>query len=79
MPKLDNNLTVLQSETSDLENKVNTVVSSVVIVYVLTKYNVKVKPHKDDFLLKCLRLPAEKGVCSAVMKTINSFDRKILR
>ena len=79
MPKVKKNLEVLESKTKDVKVKVHTVMSSVIIAYVFTKYGVNLKAEQYDILLKCLRLPQDKEVCSEFMKSINEFDDKILR
>ena len=77
MPKLQENLKVMESEAHDA--KVHALVSSIVIAYVFTKYDVNLKLEKFEILLKCLRLPPEKKVCSEFVKIFNKFEEKILR
>ncbi|CAB4026272.1 Hypothetical predicted protein [Paramuricea clavata] len=79
MPKLEANLTVLGSQTKDAKDKVHVVLSSVIITYVFTKYHVNLKCEQYETLLKCLKLPPDKEVCSEFMKSINEFDDNILR
>jgi hypothetical protein len=79
MPKLNANLKVLESQIKDAKAKVHTVLSSVIIAYVFTKYNVYLKSEQYETLLKCLKLPPDKEVCSEFMKSINEFDDNILR
>ena len=78
MPKLRENLNVLKFQTKDPKAKVGAVVSSLVIAYVFTKYNVFPKSEDCEILLKCLRLPTDETVCFEFMKSVNEFD-KILR
>ena len=79
MPKVVSNLKVLESETEDVNAKVHAVVSSVIIAYVFTKYNVALEFERNDVLLKCLRLPAQKEVCFKFLESINKFDEHSLR
>ena len=79
MPKLHSNLKILESQAKDFKDKVHAVVSSVVIAYVFTKYNVFLKSEKCEILLKCLRLPPDKKVCTEFVKIINEFDSNTLR
>jgi ABC-type molybdate transport system permease subunit len=79
MPKLRENLKVLESQTEDVRAKVLAVVSSVVIAYVFTKHDVYLKSEQNEVLLKCLWLPPDEEVCCKFMKTINEFDNNILR
>ena len=78
MPKLQNNLKVLESQVKEVKDKVHALVSSVIIAYVFTKYG-RLKPEKCEILLKCLRLPPDRKVCSEFVKVINAFDGKTLR
>ena len=77
MPKLLENLKVMESEAHDA--KVHAVVSSIVIAYVFTKHKVNLKAEKSEILLKCLRLPPEEKVCSEFVEIVNQFDQEILR
>ena len=79
MPKLQSNLTILESHAKDVKDKVHAVVSSVVIAYVFTKYHEHLKLENYEILLKCLRLPPDKKVCYEFVKIINDFDDKTLR
>jgi hypothetical protein len=79
MPKVEKNLEVLENEIKGVEVKVHAVMSSVIIAYVFTKYEVNLKPEQYEILLKCLKLPPDKEVCSEFMKSINEFDDKISR
>ena len=79
MPKLRNNLEVLESEASNTEAKVDAVFSSVLIAYVLTTYNIYINYKQIEVLLKCLRLPPNKEICSELMKKMNEFDDNALR
>ena len=76
MPKVLNNLDVLESQTEDVNAKVDAVMSSVVIAYVFTKYHL---PERYEILLKCLRLPSDREVCSKFIKNIKKFDDNTLR
>ena len=78
MPKLIENLKVLESQTKDAEAKVVAVVSSVIISYVFTKYYVYPKSEHCEILLKCLRLPPDEEVCCKFMKSIDEFDDNII-
>ena len=75
MPKLKENLKVLNGKSKDPKANVLAVMSSVVIAYVFTKYNVFPKREDCEILLKCLRIPPEKEVCVELMKGINEFDK----
>ena len=79
MPKILSNFEVLESRKEDAKTKVHAVVSSVIIAYVFTKYSVPFKSERYDILLKCLRLPPDKEVCSEFMQNINNFDDSVLR
>ena len=81
MPKVQENLEVLETETKDAKAKVDAVVSSVIIAYLFTKHGVdlKKKSAKLQILLKCLKLPAEKDVCFDFMKSIDTFVVNNLR
>jgi hypothetical protein len=79
MPKVRKNLEVLESETKDVKVKVHVMMSSIIIAYVFTKYGVYLKAEQYEILLKSLRLPPDKEVCSEFMKSINEFDDNILR
>ena len=78
MPKLQENLKALKSRTSYVKDKVQAVVSSLVIVYVFTKYNVYLNPELKQTLLQCLTLPPNTDVCSEFVKRIDEFDDSIL-
>ena len=79
MPKLEANLKVLGSETKDAKAKVHTVLSSVAIAYVFTKYNVYLTSEQYEILLKCLKLPPDNEACLEFMKNIDEFDDNILK
>ena len=79
MPKLHANLKVLANQTKGVKAKVHAVVSSVVIAYVFTKYNVFSNSENCEILSKCLRLPPDKKVCTEFVKIINEFDSNTLR
>ena len=79
MPKLQENLKAPKNQTSDVKDKVHAVMSSVVIAYVFTKYNVHLKPENKQTLLQCLTLPPNNDVCSEIVKGIDEFDDNILR
>ena len=79
MPKILENIKVLDSQAKNVKTKVQAMVSSVVIAYVFTKYQVFLKSEKCEILLKCLRLPADEEVCSEFVKTIKEFDEITLR
>ena len=79
MPKLQSNLKVLESQAKDVKDKVHALVSSVIIAYVFTKYHKRLKPEKCEILLKCLRLPPDRKVCSEFVKFIYAFDGETLR
>ena len=80
MPKVKKNLEILESETMNVKSKVSAVVSSVVITYVFTEYNVGLETEQYALLLKCLRLPADnKEVCSEFMTKIIEFHDNISR
>ena len=77
MPKLKQNLNVLENPASDVKAKSDAVVSSVVITYVFTKYRVSLKPEGEKMLFKCLRLPPNKEVCSKFVTNADAFAEKI--
>ena len=77
MPKLKQNLNVLENPASDVKAKSDAVVSSVVITYVFTKYRVALNPEEEKILLKCLRLPPNKEVCSRFVTNVDAFAEKI--
>ena len=79
MPKILKNLEVLKSESKDAKAKVQAVVSSVTIAYVFTKYHVYLKPEQYESLLKCLRLPSDKEVCSKFKESVIEYDDTILK
>lgn len=79
MPKLQENLKVLENQSSDVKTKVGAVVSSVVIAYVFTKYYVSLNPESEQILWKCLKLPSNEEVCSEFVKIIQGFDQNIFR
>ena len=79
MPKVENNLNVLESQTEDVNAKVHAVVSSVIIAYVFTKYQVPFKVERYEILLKCLKLPPDREACFEIIKKINKFDEHTLR
>lgn len=79
MPKLQENLKALESQTRNVKDIVHAVVSSVVIAYVFTKHPVYLKPGLKQTLLQCLTLPPNNDVCSEFVKSIDEFDDKILR
>lgn len=79
IPKLQRNLKVLEREAKDVKDKVHAMVSSVVIAYVFTEYHEHLKSEKCELLLKCLKLPPNKEVCSEFVKTINNFEGDTLR
>ena len=79
IPKIKKNLKDLEENTNDAKSKARVVVSSVIIAYVFTKYDVHLETEKCDMLLKCLRLPASKEVCSEFMKSVDEFDDNVLR
>ncbi len=79
MPKLQENLAVLERKTRDAKAKVDAVVSSVTIAYVFTQYGVDLKFELNQILLKCLKLPPDKEVCFEFMKSIDEFDANSLR
>ena len=79
MPKLHSNLNVLESKEKDVKDKVHALVSSVIIAYVFTKYHERLQVEKCKILLKCLRLPPDKKVCSEFVKIISEFDGNTLR
>ena len=79
MPKVLKNLEVLECQTEDVNAKVQAVVSSVMIAYVFTKYHVSLEFGRYEILLKCLRLPPDRDVCSEFMENLNAFDDNILR
>ena len=79
MPKLVENLKVLESQSNVIKDKVEAVVSSVVIAYVFTKYDVFLTSEKYEMLLKCLRLPPVEKVCHEFVRIINGFDKDMLR
>ena len=79
MPKLQENAKVLESQTKDAKSKVQAVLSSVIIAYVFTNYDVKLKLEHNEILLTCLKLPPDREICAQVMKIINDFDDNSLR
>ena len=79
MPKILKNLEVVESESKDAKAEVQAVVSSVTIAYVFTKYHVYLKPEQYESLLKCLRLPPDKEVCSKFKESVIEYDDKILK
>ena len=79
MPKLSQNLKILEARTSDVNAKVEAVVSSVVVTYVFTKYHVYLNPEDEQMLLKCLKLPPNREVSSQFVKSLGEFSDDILR
>ena len=80
MPKVERNLEILESESMDVKSKGRAIVSSLVITYVFTEYNVGLETKQYALLLKCLRLPADnKEVCSEFITKMNEFHDNILR
>ena len=79
IPKLQRNLEVLENQAKDVKDKVHAMVSSVIIAYVFTEYHEHLKSDECKILLKCLKLPPDKKVCSEFMKTINKFEGNTLR
>ena len=70
---------VLENRTNDAKSKVHALISSVIIAYLFTNYNVDLKPKQYDTLLTCLKLPPDKEVCAEWTKNISEFGDKILR
>ena len=68
----------LESESLNAKAKALIVTSSAIIAYVLQKYHIYPKNEELEILLKCLRLPPNKDVCSEFMKSINAFDSNFL-
>ena len=79
VPKLQQNVTVLENETEDAKSKTHAVLSSVIIAYVFTNYHVDLKPKEYEILLTCLKLPPDKEVCIEMTKNVNEFDANTLR
>ena len=79
MPKVNENLKMLASEPKDAKSTIHAVASSVTIAYVFTKYQVNLKQEQCEILLKCLKLPPNKEVCSEFVKNLKEFDGKVLR
>ena len=79
MPKLQENVKVLENQAKGVKDKVHAMVSSVMIAYVFTKYHKHLQHEKCEILLKCLKLPPDKEICSQFVKTVNEFDKKTLR
>ena len=79
MPKIKKNLMVLEGKSMDAKAKVHALTSSIVMAYVLTKYDIYLKNEQYKILLKCLRLPPDKDVCCEFMEFINEFDDNFLR
>lgn len=79
MPKVIKSWDVLKAQTNNVKEEVHAVLSSLVITYVFTKYEVKLKDEHYKTLLKCLRLPASEEVCSEFMKNVNEFGNDFLR
>ena len=77
MPKLKQNLNVLEAQASDVKAKFDALMSSVVITYVFTKYSVSLKPEGQKILLKCLRMPPNKEVCSKFVTNVDAFVENI--
>ena len=78
MPKVLGNMGVLESKITDANAKVDAVVSSVVITYVLTKHNV-FPADRYEILLKCLKLACEEEACNKFIKNVDEFNDVILR
>ena len=74
MPKLQENVKVLESEINNAESKVQAVLSSVMITYVFTNYHVDLDREQYAMLLTCLRLPPDEKICVELMKNINELD-----
>ena len=79
MPKVNENLKMLTSEPKDARSTIHAVVSSVIIAYVFTKYRVNLNLEQCKTLLKCLKLPPDREVCSEFLKNLKEFDGKVLR
>ena len=79
MPKVMKNVEVLKAQKKNVKAEVHAVLSSLVIAYVFTKYEVKLKDEHYKTLLKCLKLPANEEVCFEFMKSVNGFGNDILR
>ena len=79
MPKVEENLKILASEPKDIKSTIHAVVSSVIIAYVFTKYRVNLNVEQCETLLKSLRLPADRDVCTEFLKNLKEFDGKVLR
>ena len=79
IPKLQDNAKVLENETKDVKSKVDAVLSSVIIAYVFTRYDVDFEPKHYETLLTCLKLPTDKEVWTDLTKNINEFDDNTLR
>lgn len=79
MPKVTKNLENMTSKANETKVKVDAVVSSVIITYVFTKYEVNLKTNEHKILLHCLSLPPVKNVCCQIMESINKIDEIVLR
>lgn len=62
-----------------LQNKVDGLISSAVIVYVFVEYNVQLS--YDDFVMvfKCLKIPPDKNLCDKLTESIRNFKETMSR
>ena len=79
MPKLQENVKVLESQSEDTKSKFYAVLSSVIIAYVFTNYHINLKSEHYEVLLSCLKLPPDEEICAELLKKINKFDHDTLR
>lgn len=78
MQKMKNNLEIMENE-DDVQNKVDGLISTAVIVYVFWEYNVQLSYDDLVIVFKCLKIPPDEKVCEKLMKSIRGFDEKMQR
>ncbi|XP_046861651.1 E3 ubiquitin-protein ligase rnf213-alpha-like [Xenia sp. Carnegie-2017] len=72
MQKIKNNLRIMESKDG-LQNKVDGLISSTVIVYVFVKYNVQLSHDDVVMVFKCLKIPPDKNLCDKLTESIRNF------
>ncbi|XP_046861759.1 uncharacterized protein LOC124455046 isoform X2 [Xenia sp. Carnegie-2017] len=78
MQKIKNNHEIMESE-DDVQNKVNALISTVVIVYVFCEYKVKLSDDDVVIMFKCLAIPPNENLCYKLMENVGNFDENMLR
>lgn len=78
MQKIKNNHEIMESG-DDVQNKVNALISTVVIVYVFCEYNVKLSYDDVGTMFKCLAIPPNENLCYKLMENVGNFDKNMLR